>query len=66
MRLRHACVLVFTIFDPATIIDKATYAEPTQLSQGVAYVLVNGQLEFADGKMTGVNAGRALRGPGAK
>jgi N-acyl-D-aspartate/D-glutamate deacylase len=55
-----------TIFDPATIIDKATYAEPTQLSKGVAYVLANGQLEFADGKMTGVNAGRALRGPGAK
>ena len=54
------------IFDPATIIDKATYAEPTQLSKGVAYVLANGQLEFADGKMTGVNAGRALRGPGAK
>lgn len=55
-----------TIFDPATIIDKATYTEPAQLSVGVKYVLVNGQLEFSDGKMTGVNAGRALRGAGAK
>lgn len=55
-----------TIFDPATIIDKATYTEPAQLSVGVKYVFVNGQLEFADGKMTGVNAGRALRGAGAK
>ena len=54
-----------TIFDPATIIDKATYAEPAQLSVGVKYVLVNGQLTFADGKLTGANAGRALRGPGA-
>ncbi len=55
-----------TIFDPTTIIDKATYAEPTQLSIGVKYVLVNGQLTFADGKLTGANPGRALRGPGAK
>jgi N-acyl-D-aspartate/D-glutamate deacylase len=29
-------------------------------------VLVNGQLTFADGKLTGVNAGRALKGPGAR
>ena len=50
-----------TIFDPATIMDKATYTEPTQLSVGVKYVLVNGQLEYEDGKMTGVMAGKALR-----
>jgi N-acyl-D-amino-acid deacylase len=50
-----------TIFDPATIADKATYAEPAQLSQGVKYVLVNGKVEFEDGKMTGVMAGRAMR-----
>jgi len=55
-----------TIFDPATILDKATYAEPTQLSVGVKYVLVNGQLTWADGKLTGLNAGRPLLGPGAR
>jgi N-acyl-D-amino-acid deacylase len=55
-----------TIFDPATIGDKATYTEPTQLSQGVKFVLVNGQLEFADGQLTGVKAGRPLLGPGAR
>jgi dihydroorotase/N-acyl-D-amino-acid deacylase len=54
-----------TVFDPATIIDKATYTEPAQLSTGVKYVFVNGQLEFSDGKMTGVNAGRALKGAAA-
>jgi N-acyl-D-amino-acid deacylase len=53
-----------TIFDPATIADKATYTEPAQLSQGVKFVFVNGQLEFADGKVTGTNAGRPLLGPG--
>ncbi len=53
-----------TIFDPATIIDHATYEKPAQLSTGVAYVFVNGQLEFDHGKLTGAKAGRALRGPG--
>jgi len=50
-----------TIFDPTTILDKATYTEPAQLSVGVKYVFVNGQLEYENGKMTGAMAGRALR-----
>ena len=54
-----------TIFDPSTMADKATYTEPAQLSQGVKFVFVNGQLEFADGQLTGVNSGRPLMGPGA-
>jgi N-acyl-D-amino-acid deacylase len=55
-----------TIFDPEAIKDMATYTTPAQLSQGVKFVFVNGQLEFEDGKLTGVAAGRALRGPGWK
>jgi N-acyl-D-amino-acid deacylase len=53
-----------TIFDPATIIDQATYANPAQISKGVDYVIVNGQLEYDHGALTGAKAGRALRGPG--
>ncbi len=53
-----------TIFDPAAIIDRATYTESTKLSEGIDTVLVNGQIEFEHGALTGVNAGRALRGPG--
>lgn len=53
-----------TIFDAATILDKASYADPTELSQGIDYVFVNGQLEFDHGALTGAKAGRALRGPG--
>jgi N-acyl-D-amino-acid deacylase len=64
--LRQGFFADITIFDQATIIDKATYAEPAQLSEGVKYVFVNGQLTFADGKLSGATAGRALRGPGAK
>ena len=53
-----------TVFDPATIVDTATYREPNQVSKGVEYVLVNGQLAWDQGKLTGAMAGRALRGPG--
>jgi N-acyl-D-amino-acid deacylase len=53
-----------TIFDPEKIIDHATYAKPGQLSEGVVMVLVNGQVAFEQGKITGVKAGVALRGPG--
>src|SRR6204780_1951629 len=42
-----------TIFDPATIRDLATYQNPAQLSEGIKYVFVNGQLEYEDGHLTG-------------
>jgi len=53
-----------TLFDPKTIQDVATYTASSQISKGVKYVFVNGQLEFEDGKLTGVTSGRVLRGPG--
>lgn len=53
-----------TVFDAATIQDEATYQQPAQLSTGVKYVFVNGQLEFENGKLTGAQAGRPLHGPG--
>ncbi len=49
------------IFDPATIIDHATYEKPHQLATGVSWVIVNGQVEWKDGKGTGVRAGVVLR-----
>jgi N-acyl-D-amino-acid deacylase len=55
-----------TVFDPATIKDVASYSQPAQISEGVKYVFINGQLEFEDGKLTGITSGRALRGPGWK
>ncbi len=51
-----------TVFDPARIIDTASYHQPAQLSRGVKYVLVNGQVEFENGRLTGITAGRPLRG----
>jgi len=53
------------VFDPDSVRDKATFAEPNQLSEGMAWVLVNGVPVIADGKATGALPGRVLRGPGA-
>jgi N-acyl-D-aspartate/D-glutamate deacylase len=51
-----------TVFDPEKIMDRATYAAPAQLSEGVSYVFVNGKLELEVGRLTGATGGRALRG----
>jgi dihydroorotase/N-acyl-D-amino-acid deacylase len=51
-----------TIFDPATIADRATYEQPHQLSVGVRHVLVNGVAVVSDGAHTGAKPGRAVRG----
>jgi N-acyl-D-amino-acid deacylase len=53
-----------TIFNPATIIDHATFAKPDQLSDGIDFTIVNGQVEYDHGKITGVTVGRVLRGRG--
>ena len=53
-----------TVFDPAKIIDHATFTQPAQLSEGVDFTIVNGQIEYDHGKLTGATAGRFLRGPG--
>jgi len=60
-RLRPGFYADVTIFDPTEIGDRATYLEPAQLSTGVKYVLVNGQLVYENGKLTGAMPGRALR-----
>ena len=52
------------VFDPDRVRDRATFAEPNQLSEGMEWVLVNGVPVIADGKVTGELPGRVLRGPG--
>jgi N-acyl-D-amino-acid deacylase len=49
------------LFDPASVIDRATPADPHALSTGVAKVWVNGVLAYQDGKVTGARAGVVLK-----
>jgi len=54
------------VFDPATIQDHATYAEPHQFATGVHHVIVNGEPVLLDGEHTGATPGRFVKGPGAR
>ncbi len=53
------------IFDPAVIRDRATFENPNQLSEGMQYVLVNGEAVIENGKATDALPGKVLRGPGS-
>ena len=50
-----------TVFDPARVIDHATFEKPHQYATGVEYVLVNGKLVLERGKHTGARPGRIIR-----
>jgi N-acyl-D-aspartate/D-glutamate deacylase len=49
------------VFDPGTIRDLATYAEPERPAAGMRWVFVNGKAAVEDGRPTNALAGRALR-----
>jgi N-acyl-D-aspartate/D-glutamate deacylase len=53
-----------TVFDPSTVIDKATFEQPNQYPVGIDYVLVNGQISVDKGQRTSALAGQVIRGPG--
>jgi N-acyl-D-aspartate/D-glutamate deacylase len=59
--VREGMYADLVVFDPATVIDHATYEKSHQLSTGIRDVLVNGVLVVHDGKHTGAKPGRALR-----
>jgi dihydroorotase len=63
-RIRVGADADITVFDPERIIDKATYEEPLQYSQGIEFVLVNGVPVLNRGELVeGVFPGRGARAP---
>ena len=62
--LREGYFADITIFDPKTVIDRATFEQPHQYPAGINFVIVNGQVEVDNGKRTPALAGKVLRGPG--
>jgi N-acyl-D-amino-acid deacylase len=49
------------VFDPATVIDRATFEAPTRPAAGIEHVFVNGRPVWQGGASTGERPGRALR-----
>ena len=63
-RIRLGADADITIFDSARVIDKATFDEPLQYSEGIPFVLVGGVLVVKDSQLVpGVHPGRAARAP---
>ena len=63
-RIRVGADADITVFDLGRVIDKATYDEPLEYSEGIQFVLVNGGAVLKDGQLVeGVFPGRAARAP---
>ncbi len=61
-RVQEGAHADITIFDPATVLDRATYLQPAQTSRGIVHVLVNGIAVVKDNELVGdVFPGEAIR-----
>jgi len=62
-RIRPGADADLTIFNPATVIDRATYEDASIPSAGIPYVIVGGQAVVDNGEITSARPGRAIRAP---
>jgi N-acyl-D-aspartate/D-glutamate deacylase len=62
-RIRSGADADLTIFDPATVIDRATYEDASLPSAGIPYVIIGGQAVVDGGQVTSARPGRAIRAP---
>ena len=62
--LRPGLAADVVAFDPAKVRDRSTYADPLHYSEGIPFVMVNGELVVDGGRITSARPGRALKGPG--
>jgi N-acyl-D-amino-acid deacylase len=60
-RLEAGFAADLVVFDPATVIDRATFEHPTEAAAGIEMVLVGGTPVWRAGRATGARPGRALR-----
>jgi len=65
-RVAEGLVADLTVFDPATVGDRATFTEPHQYPTGIHFVLVNGVVVVSDGQFTSARPGKVLRRPPAR
>ena len=62
--LRPGLAADVVAFDPETVRERSTFADPLHYSEGLPYVAVNGRLVVDEGRITEARPGRVLRGPG--
>jgi N-acyl-D-aspartate/D-glutamate deacylase len=59
--LREGLAADLTVFDPATVGERGTYADPHRYASGIRTVIVNGAVVIDGGEHTGALPGRVLR-----
>ncbi len=59
--LRQGNCADIVVFDPARILDTATYTEPHHYAIGITTVLINGQVVLKNGELTDARPGQVLR-----
>jgi dihydroorotase len=63
-RLRVGADADVTVFDPQTVLDRATYEQPSLPSEGIRFVFVSGVAVVDEGKVVARSIpGRAVRAP---
>jgi N-acyl-D-amino-acid deacylase len=60
-RIAEGCHADLVAFDPATVIDTATFDRPAVAAEGIELVLVAGRVAYRDGRATDQRAGRFIR-----
>jgi dihydroorotase/N-acyl-D-amino-acid deacylase len=60
-RLVEGAFADIVVFDPATVLDEATFQEPHAYPTGIPWVVVNGRVAVDGGSLAPVRAGRVLR-----
>ena len=60
-RIEPGAIADISVLDPGRVIDRATFKDPHQFSEGVEHVFINGQAALLNGEMTGARPGRILR-----
>ena len=61
--LRQGLRADIVVFDPARLRDTATFEKPHAYAEGVAHVIVNGEIVFENGAMAAARPGRVMYGP---
>ena len=62
-RIEPGAFADLVVFDPVTIRDRATYEHPHVFPEGIAAVIVNGEVAWSEDAPSIARAGRALRRP---
>jgi N-acyl-D-aspartate/D-glutamate deacylase len=58
--IREGAVADLVLFDPETVLDRATFAHPFTLSTGIEKVFVNGVLVWDSDEATGARPGQCI------